>query len=46
MREEVKTFSVSYVNVDASRREEPIIVAVIELEGASKDMGILHLLER
>ena len=40
----VKTFSISYVNTDASRREEPIIVAVVELEGASSNMGILHVL--
>ncbi len=40
----VNTFSVSYVNVDASRRKNPILVAVVEVEGASKEMGILHLL--
>jgi len=40
----VITYSVSYVNFDASRREEPIVVAVIEVDGASSLMGILHLL--
>lgn len=40
----VNTFSISYVNADASRREEPIIVSVIELDGATKGMGILHVL--
>lgn len=42
----VVTYSVSYVNADASRREgaEPIIVAVIEIDGASPMMGILHVL--
>ncbi len=40
----VLTYSVSYVNVDASRRKSPILVAVIEIDGASPDMGILHLL--
>jgi uncharacterized OB-fold protein len=40
----VNTFSISYVNNDASRRKEPIIVAVIELDGASPQMGILHLM--
>ncbi len=40
----VNTFSISYVNVDASRRENPILVAVVEIDGASKGMGILHLL--
>jgi uncharacterized OB-fold protein len=43
---EVVTYSVSYVNADASRREgeEPIVVAVIEIDGASPMMGLLHLL--
>jgi uncharacterized protein len=42
----VVTYSISYVNADASRREgeEPILVAVIEIEGASPMMGMLHLL--
>ena len=40
----VVTFSVAYVNSDASRRKEPILVAVIEIDGASPMMGILHLL--
>ncbi len=40
----VNTFSISYVNVDASRRIEPVLVAVIEIEGASPGMGILHVL--
>jgi uncharacterized OB-fold protein len=42
----VVTYSVSYVNADASRRQgvEPIVVAVVEIEGASPMMGMLHLL--
>jgi len=40
----VNTFSISYVNVDASRRAEPILVAVVEIDGASPGMGILHVL--
>ena len=40
----VNTFSISYVNVDASRRKNPILVAVVEIDGASRGMGILHLL--
>ena len=40
----VNTFSISYVNVDASRRTEPILVSVIEIDGASPDMAILHVL--
>jgi len=40
----VNTFSVSYVNVDASRRRSPILIAVVEIDGASRGMGIMHLL--
>lgn len=40
----VNTFSISYVNNDASRREKPILVSVVEIDGASPGMGILHLL--
>jgi len=40
----INTFSISYVNWDASRRETPEIPAVIEIDGASPGMGILHLL--
>ena len=40
----VNTFSLCYVNWDASRREDPLIPAVIELDGASDGMGILHML--
>lgn len=40
----VNTFSISYVNNDASRRKKPIVVSVIEIDGASPEMGILHLL--
>ncbi|MDV3244014.1 MAG: Zn-ribbon domain-containing OB-fold protein [Nitrososphaerales archaeon] len=40
----VATYSVSYVNADASRRTEPILVSVIEMDGASPNMGILHVL--
>ncbi|HEV2389803.1 MAG TPA: Zn-ribbon domain-containing OB-fold protein [Nitrososphaerales archaeon] len=42
----VVTYSLSYVNADASRRgrEQPIVVAVIEIEDASPMMGLLHVL--
>ena len=40
----VNTFSVSFVNWDATRREVPEVPAVIEIEGASPGMGIMHLL--
>jgi len=38
----VNTYSVSFIAGDASRVKEPTIVAVIDLDGASKGMGILH----
>ena len=40
----INTFSVSFVNWDATRRETPEVPAVIEIEGASPGMGILHVL--
>lgn len=43
----VNTFSICYVHWDASRLqpgEKPYLPAVIELDGASKGMGLLHLL--
>lgn len=44
----VVTYSLSFVNADASRRdrERPIVVAVIEIDGASSMMGMLHVLGR
>ncbi len=41
----VNTFSLCYVNWDASRRDDPLLPAVIELDGASPGMGILHMLD-
>jgi len=41
----ILTFSVSFVNWDASRREKPQIPIVVEIDGASPGMGIMHLLE-
>ena len=38
----VNTYSVSFITADATRVKEPIIVAIIEIDGASKGMGILH----
>lgn len=40
----INTYSVSYLAADASRLEEPTICAVIELDGASEGIGILHIL--
>jgi uncharacterized OB-fold protein len=40
----INTFSISFVNWDATRRETPEVPAVVEIHGASPGMGILHLL--
>jgi len=43
----INTFSICYVNWDASRRgkdEPPHLPAVIEVDGASEGQGMLHLL--
>ncbi len=43
----INTYSIVHVNWDASRRgpdEPPLIPAVIEIDGASKGMGIMHML--
>ena len=40
----VNTFSLCYVTWDMVRVKEPEIPAVIEIDGASPGMGILHLL--
>ncbi len=40
----VNTFSVSFVNWDASRRTTPQVPAVIDIDGTNPSMGILHLL--
>ncbi|MEM1959685.1 MAG: Zn-ribbon domain-containing OB-fold protein [Candidatus Nitrosocaldus sp.] len=40
----VNTYSISYIDKQARRISNPVIVAVIELDGASQGMGIMHLL--
>ena len=40
----INTYSVSFVNWDASRRRTPEVPAVVEIDGASPGMGILHLI--
>jgi hypothetical protein len=40
----VKTFSLCYVTWDMQRLDEPQIPAVIDIDGASKGMGIMHKL--
>ena len=40
----VNTYSVSHIAADASRLNKPLIVAVIDLDGASEGIGILHMI--
>lgn len=41
----INTFSICYVNWDASRVQTPHLPAVIEMDGATKGHGILHVLD-
>lgn len=41
----VNTCSVSFIAADATRLKEPIIVAIINFDGASEGMGIIHRIE-
>ncbi|MEM0118572.1 MAG: Zn-ribbon domain-containing OB-fold protein [Conexivisphaerales archaeon] len=41
----INTYSVCWVNTDASRRKEPLTIAVIGIDGASENMGILHYVD-
>ena len=38
----INTYSISHVGTDARRLKTPILVAVIDIDGASPGMGILH----
>ena len=40
----VETFSISYLDIDAKRITEPILVGVVSLDGASPKMGMMHYL--
>jgi uncharacterized OB-fold protein len=40
----INTFSISSVGTDARRLKTPVLVAVVDLDGASPGMGILHTL--
>ena len=40
----VNTYSISHLAADASRLKEPILVAIVDLDGASEGMGIIHKL--
>lgn len=42
----VLTFSLCYVTWNVRRLKQPLIPAVIEIDGASAGMGILHLLKK
>lgn len=42
----VNTFSLCYVSWDVRRLKRPQIPAVIEIDGASPGMGILHILKK
>jgi len=42
----VNTFSLCYVSWDVRRLKRPEIPAVIEIDGASPGMGILHILKK
>ncbi len=38
----IETFSISYLDTDARRITEPILVGVVSLDGASPKMGMMH----
>jgi uncharacterized OB-fold protein len=42
----ILTFSLCYVSWDVRRLKQPQIPAVIEIDGASPGMGILHLVKK
>jgi hypothetical protein len=38
----VETFSISYIDPDARRIKEPILIGVISIDGASPKHGFMH----
>lgn len=40
----VRTFTLMYINVDGERLDQPRMVAWVEIDGASKDIGMLGFL--
>ncbi len=38
----IETYSISYLDTDARRITEPILVGVVSLDGASPKMGLMH----
>ena len=41
----INTYSISYLDADANRIKKPILVAVIDLDGATEGIGILHYVD-
>ncbi len=40
----IETYSISYIDLDARRIEEPVYVGVMSVDGASPKMGLMHYL--
>ncbi len=40
----INTYSISYLAADATRLKDPILVAIIDIDGASEGMGLIHRL--
>ncbi len=40
----INTYSISHIGTDARRLKTPVLVAVVDLEGATTGMGVLHKL--
>ena len=38
----IETYSISYLDTDARRIMEPILVGVVSIDGASSKMGVMH----
>lgn len=38
----IETYSISYLDTDARRIEDPILVGVVSVDGASEKMGMMH----
>ncbi|MBI4416307.1 MAG: OB-fold domain-containing protein, partial [Euryarchaeota archaeon] len=38
----IETYSISYIDLDARRIEEPVYVGVMSVDGASPKMGLMH----
>jgi len=38
----IETYSISYIDLDAKRIEQPVYVGVVSVDGASPKMGLMH----